>query len=103
MVQRFDAVEEPARVGEHVVAHVGERDIAHTECGELAQCAERVAELVAPVRTWRAVTGRMTPRRDETDPSIPMSAAILPRRTALMTSLAVSASSNVYSINSHRA
>ena len=48
-MHRFDAVEEPARVGEHVVARVGERNVSHPECGELAQCAEGVAELVAPV------------------------------------------------------
>jgi hypothetical protein len=49
MVQRFESVEESTRVGEYVVARVGERDVAHAECGELAQCTEGVTELVAPV------------------------------------------------------
>jgi len=57
MVQRLDTVEEPGRVGEHVVARMGERDVAHAECGELAQRAERVAELVAPVRGVRSQDG----------------------------------------------
>ena len=65
MVQRFDAVEEPARVGEHVVARVGERNVSHPECGELAQCAEGVAELVAPVGVGghRGDTRRDGPRQ----------------------------------------
>ena len=46
---------------------------------------------------WHAVTKMDTEKGGaETDPSTPMSAEILPRLTAPMTSSAVSASSNVY-------
>ena len=54
MVQRFESVEEPTRIGEYVVARVGECDVAHAECSELAQCAEGVTELVASVRGVRS-------------------------------------------------
>jgi hypothetical protein len=80
------------------VARVGERDVAHAECGELAQCTEGVTELVAPIcGVWSQ--GGTQKGEAETDPSIPMSAEILPRLTAPMTSSAVSASSNVYEVH----
>ena len=80
-------------IRERVVAEMRQCEVAHAEGGKLAQCGERVPEVVCstcPVK----IEGNIR-KMEGADPSRPRREATLPRRNALSTSRTVRASWNV--------
>jgi len=97
MMEWFECLQYSARIREHVVAEMRQCEVTHAEGSELAQRAERVTKVVCSAIQVR-IERRSENGRD--NPSSPKRAAILPRRNALVTSRAVSATWNVWDTTS---